>query len=132
MYKSGDKFSRYRINGYTILSSGYVVKFELCMDYEKKGKCKYGDKCRKAHENDDLFYLKECFNGNKCINKKCKYHQGKCPLVYRCPYKNCKFEHPKGWDYKYNIKICSDYINGYCKYKVCEFEHEDPPSYYEK
>jgi hypothetical protein len=84
-------------------------KLKLCRHYEK-GKCdKSKENCNYAHGNDDLReFKKECINGLKCFKK------------------DCNFNHPNGWNYKYNLKICDYYKNGYCINEAnCKFRHDD-------
>jgi hypothetical protein len=84
-------------------------KLKLCRHYGK-GKCDRSKEiCNYAHGKDDLReFKKECINGLKCFKK------------------DCNFNHPKGWNYKYNLKICDYYKNGYCINEAnCKFRHDD-------
>lgn len=84
-------------------------KLKLCRHYEK-GKCyKSKEICNYAHGKDDLRdFKKECINGLKCFKK------------------DCNFNHPNGWNYKNNLKICDYYKNGYCINEAnCKFRHDD-------
>lgn len=84
-------------------------KLKLCRHYEK-GKCdKSKEICNYAHGEDDLRELKkECINRLKCFKK------------------DCNFNHPNGWNYKDNLKICDYYKNGYCINEAnCKFRHDN-------
>lgn len=83
-------------------------KLKLCNFYEKYGKCTKGDKCNYAHGKNELREIKKenCINGKKCFKK------------------DCKFNHPRGWNYENNIKICEFFKNGYCiNEDNCKFRH---------
>lgn len=82
-------------------------KLRICNFYEKYGKCNNGKNCNYAHGEDELReFKKDCVNGLNCFKKK------------------CHFSHPKGWNYKNNVKICEYYMNGFCKKEDnCEFRH---------
>lgn len=83
-------------------------KLKLCKFYEKSGKCTKGDKCNYAHGKNEIREIKKdnCINGEKCFKK------------------YCKFNHPEGWNYKNNIKICEFFKNGYCiNEDNCKFKH---------
>jgi hypothetical protein len=69
--------------------------------------CDKGDKCTFAHSEIELKKIaKPCISGLKCYKQECKY------------------SHPKGWDYKNNIIICEYYKKGYCiNEDNCRFEH---------
>lgn len=83
-------------------------KLKLCNFYEKHGKCTKGDKCNYAHGKKELREIKkdDCINGKNCFKK------------------DCKFNHPEGWNYENNIKICEFFKNGYCiNEDNCKFRH---------
>lgn len=83
-------------------------KTQLCMYYKSPKGCDRGDKCSFAHGKIELKqFMKPCFSGLKCYKKDCKYY------------------HPKDWNYKNNIKTCEFFKNGYCKNEDnCTFEHK--------
>lgn len=90
-----------------IENNNKYYKIKECSNYIKNGKCNYGDRCNYAHGKEDLREFRNyCISGLKCFRK------------------DCKFEHPKGWNYKDNIKICEYYINGFCRNEDnCDFKH---------
>jgi hypothetical protein len=63
-------------------------KTELCKNYEEKGFCSYGTKCRFAHGVDELNYKDK---------QNCKYKSRPCQSFFTslyCPYGNrCLFKH---------------------------------------
>lgn len=79
-------------------------KIDLCKNYEEKGKCKYGDKCRFAHGNHEL-RKKSCKSYEKCWNDKCTY------------------EHPEGWDPYENKRDCDFCKRGFCDKKNNKYKH---------
>lgn len=90
-----------------IENNNKYYKIKECSNYKKNGKCNYGDRCNYAHGKEDLREFKNyCIGGLKCFRK------------------DCKFDHPKGWNYKDNIKICEYYMNGFCRNEDnCDFKH---------
>lgn len=94
------------------MESEKYYKLKLCRYYEK-GKCeKSKEECNYAHGKNDLKKSKkECINGLYCYKK------------------DCSFNHPDGWNYKDNIKICDYYKNGHCINEAkCNFRHDNEES----
>jgi hypothetical protein len=83
-------------------------KLKLCNHYKKNNKCPKGSECNYAHGEKELrdFKKEDCINGSKCFKE------------------DCKFNHPSGWNYKDNLKICEFFKNGYCiNEDNCKFKH---------
>lgn len=82
-------------------------KTQLCRFFKTPKGCDKGTKCKFAHGEIELKkVIKPCISGSECYKKDCKYY------------------HPKDWNYKNNIKICEFFKNGYCiNENNCRFEH---------
>src|SRR5690242_6149199 len=63
-------------------------KTELCKSYKNNGFCVYGNKCRFAHGNDDIFG--KALNSTKYKLKECNgfKEQGFCMYGSRCNFKH--------------------------------------------